>query len=79
MRYPETSAANVYIYKRLISKQKWKFEPTRRLIVVFFKQVCLHLELYSSHVAKRATQLERRYLLAVKTAANVHIYYRVNF
>ena len=45
----------------------------------FFKQVCLHLELYSSHVAKRATQLERRYLLAVKTAANVYIYYRVNF
>ena len=39
----------------------------------------LHLELYSSHVAKRATQLERRYLLAVKTAANVYIYYRVNF
>ena len=35
MRYPETSTANIYIYMRLISKQKWKFEPTRRLIVVF--------------------------------------------
>ena len=45
----------------------------------FFEQVCLHLELYSSRVAKRATQLEQQYLLAVKTAANVYIYYRVNF